>query len=692
MPESEDEYETSSSFGSENDRPNRWDGPSSTWREMNQQEINILTTLNEIKNQDLSVHLYNAYALKRRHPNPGNNDRPVPKKDINAVTSQTVQQDEWLPQGSWTAWPMSGDEVPPDEFMRHDQNNGDDQDTIRSAAPKFPSAALEEALGAAVLQSAKEKFESRSWEDALADPQDLGDGSEDDDEELSEPASSSDTEGIIARSSHPRSRSRAKSTSRKKQVLHEGKKHRNRHSDNDGPGAEQDDMMPSHERLLQPTVSTDDQLSYDLMRPTVRDILAKLDATLMVLHRSRDVVVNYLSDSSSSSEPEATNHVRRSRSRGSGPPAKRGRGRPKSGLALRLRTPPPPSSEHDESTSRGPTREGSEADTEGAPLNKKNGRPRKLYPRLQGETDRDWAVRVARLRKEPVPVFKEDVEPERSNSDVSEDEPSETRPTKRKPDTVGLGERPARKRRNAARLMPRDWKDVLGAAALAGFPQDALNRAAKRCAELFGENIELHTMSEGAFSQNDQTLRVQYHPGMLTDLDTEAADEDYYSEDETQSQAARHIRASSVISASSDPRGRSRSRSRSVSRATTRSRSRSISVANSHFCGVRGCERSAEGFSRRSNLVRHMKLVHHMEENGVPTDVNSEDERFGAVHVDGFLKPVKTRKGWRGDDVRRSENGSTKRKYRGRYSKRKGAYGSVTDTGGEDEDIVMGED
>jgi hypothetical protein len=79
-----DEYTTSSESGSEADRPNRWEGPSSTWQDMNREEINTLTALDEIRNRDLSVHLYNTFALKQRHGGTssavGDDHQPVPEK------------------------------------------------------------------------------------------------------------------------------------------------------------------------------------------------------------------------------------------------------------------------------------------------------------------------------------------------------------------------------------------------------------------------------------------------------------------------------------------------------------------------------------------------------------------------------------------------------------------------------------
>jgi hypothetical protein len=48
------------------DRPNRWTGNPSTWQSLTEQERGLATSLDQIRNQDLSIHLYNAHALKKR--------------------------------------------------------------------------------------------------------------------------------------------------------------------------------------------------------------------------------------------------------------------------------------------------------------------------------------------------------------------------------------------------------------------------------------------------------------------------------------------------------------------------------------------------------------------------------------------------------------------------------------------------
>ncbi|KAI4593538.1 hypothetical protein KJ359_009224 [Pestalotiopsis sp. 9143b] len=716
--DAEDAYGSSGSSGSESDRPNRWNGPPSTWKDMNREEINTLTALDELRNRDLSVHLYNTHALKQRHKDPENNSNgPQPEKDLDAATGQTIRQDDWLPHRNWTAWPMSASRVPPDEFMRSNEDDPDGVYTIGSAKNGNPSAPLEDAVAAAVLRFAKARFAARPWEGAPGGPEseyeDEMTADEDEEEEEaddSDPETATDPGGRTSKSSRSRSRSRSKSTRHKASSSAQPGEQDSEASEDDP-----DAVNPPQRSLLQPTVAEDDELSYKIMRPSVRNILTKMDATLMVLHHSRSAAVNWMSDPPSDTDSEVSDRARRSRSRGSRPPAKkrRGRGRPPVAdlpdLAVRLREPPAatPAGDNGNTAEEPALRANLEGDV--AEPQKKLGRPRKVYPRLEGETDDQWTIRVARLRKEPIPkrlqkerdaLFKDARTLDSDNPKSSGSEASPVKSNKRSrgasrsrgPSPGTVERRAAQRRKNALRYGMRDWKDVLGAAALAGFSRDALDRAARRCADLFGGSMELHTMNETLLDDEDRDQRVQFHPGMVTDpnADLNVEDEDDYSSGEdARSMTARHIRASSAVSASSDVRGRSgsrrRSRSRSISQA--RSRSGSASATGTHFCTIFGCPRNTEAFSRRTNLVRHMKLVHGVDRDEVVTDIDSEDEMHGAVHVDGFLKPIKIRQGWRGDD-----GPSARRRPGRRHRAKRDKLGSATETGADDSDIVMGDD
>lgn len=47
-------------------RPNRWLGPESTWRAITEEERLLWRSMKLLRDRDLSVHLYDAFALKRR--------------------------------------------------------------------------------------------------------------------------------------------------------------------------------------------------------------------------------------------------------------------------------------------------------------------------------------------------------------------------------------------------------------------------------------------------------------------------------------------------------------------------------------------------------------------------------------------------------------------------------------------------
>jgi hypothetical protein len=51
-------------------RPNRWRGPKSTWLGLTEEERTVWQTMRRIDDRDLGVHLYNAFALKKRGKDP----------------------------------------------------------------------------------------------------------------------------------------------------------------------------------------------------------------------------------------------------------------------------------------------------------------------------------------------------------------------------------------------------------------------------------------------------------------------------------------------------------------------------------------------------------------------------------------------------------------------------------------------
>lgn len=47
-------------------RPNRWRGPKSSWRTLTEEDRLLWQSMKSLQDQDLAVHLYNAFALKKR--------------------------------------------------------------------------------------------------------------------------------------------------------------------------------------------------------------------------------------------------------------------------------------------------------------------------------------------------------------------------------------------------------------------------------------------------------------------------------------------------------------------------------------------------------------------------------------------------------------------------------------------------
>jgi hypothetical protein len=66
-------------------RPNRWKGPSSSWRTITEEDRLTHNALERLRNQDLSVHLYNAFKLKQWTP-PVAGDEGSGQEEVHTTT------------------------------------------------------------------------------------------------------------------------------------------------------------------------------------------------------------------------------------------------------------------------------------------------------------------------------------------------------------------------------------------------------------------------------------------------------------------------------------------------------------------------------------------------------------------------------------------------------------------------------
>ncbi|KAL1965895.1 hypothetical protein VTN77DRAFT_5028 [Rasamsonia byssochlamydoides] len=506
-------------------RPNRYHGPGSTWRKWTERERQIVEGLEEIRARDLAVHLFNAFALKRRA-------REMKEKSLEdedyweEIAGVRVRTAPFVPPRRWTAWPMKGFEVPrPGERALGDE---DEAWTLKGQPDPRPSADLEECLIAFMMKTAKERFWQREWmpkERRRKQP-----GQKEDDGESTGDEAEWETE----------------------QGLSDGIERR-------------------------PVVQTDDDKSRQQLRPLVRNIITRFDNILMGLHHARKASVAVGESSATESDAETVaSHSSSNRKRRLTSTSGRSRSRGRK----RVRTTSP------------------------AEL-------------VLEESDGNHIEELADNPSESESLSS------LSSSSLSPPPP----PRRRRSRSIRHSESRSRRLKTVARYGLRDWSDVLGIASMIDCPQAAVMRAAKRCADLFGEDMVFRTLEEGRVHKITSTV------------DGETVSEWRYIEDQDEDHEVQQKQKSPPLAR------RSRSRPRSRRSSTSRKREASVAVATEAaavvakeedsgpgasappapprrqkgkgkhrkqdiICPVVGCPRHTDGFTRTWNLNLHMKRVH----------------------------------------------------------------------------------
>ncbi|KAK5126786.1 hypothetical protein LTR85_009720 [Meristemomyces frigidus] len=391
--------------GDDSDRENRFDGPASTWRSHTQDERQLIASLDQQRANDLSVHLYNAHALKARL---------YDREAISTAKSWSskrrwIKPDEdgdvpWQPNRNWTAWPLPVDEVPRTEevFGVPPAALRDQQGTYRKSEPWMPSADLQEEVQSLMLRKAKERFRQRRW------------------------ATARDSADVDLGKAPGAGNNAARSSI--EDVSDQG--------DSDGDLQDRKPTIASKPEHAQPAFLADDDRANAILQPSIRHIIAKFDDLLIGLHKSRQGQRRPVSASRSRSRASAT----RSRSRSAAPvktPRSRGRSNGKRKAAVT----------DDEGSNYSPDDESAASSQVGAS--------------------------PTRARKK-------------------------SRPSRASGHELGL----------------RDWSEVLGIASLVGWDQAVVDRAARRCAALFGEEMSIRSMPETSVDHTgDRTVR--YVPDMV---------------------------------------------------------------------------------------------------------------------------------------------------------------------------------
>lgn len=362
-----------------------------------------------------------------------------------------------------------------------------------------------------------------------------------------------------------------------------------------------------------PVVSSNDERSRDLLRPTIRHSLSRLDELLLALHYARQTCVRYGSDqtdsqteadeaseSSESSEEADRNSPNQSEKVHSD----RKLGRPSKVLDIPV--------------------DGEGVDTCEAPKMTRRGRPRKVNIPFQNETHNEMLVRLARANKQKLPF-------------QSASNPTATsRPARRRRRSVNKDAQTKR----LARLGPRDWSEVLGTAALVGFSPEVISRATQRCATLFGEGMTMHSLIPNPRTESEEDETLNYIPETVQELARPT------SSDSNPELAAEFRNASE--------RRRRRLRSKSIKADEDKSGDEErdgSDLEDNFWCSYRDCPRHEQGFSKKWNLISHLMNAHRLAGNELEEALkDSDDEMLGGVHVDRFMKDIKSRRGWRGQD------------------------------------------
>lgn len=579
-------------------RPNRWRGPPQSWRTITEEDRLTYNASERLRNQDLSVHLYNAFALRQAPQEAG----AGAGSDIDAGTDRpVVHREPWAPPKGWTSWPLGTHLLPPDDFMKKTEDE-DEVFTFRRLERDTPSGKLEEVVSANILRFAKEKFSKRR----------LGET----------PPSSA---GVKVKA-EPLS-------SENESLPSEAESEDGRGKDLDGASDQWTIRTPV--KTFKPAVATDDDISYELIRPSARGILEQLDQTLSILHNSRMTSAKNLMDSGESSSEDDEHEEELHRSRHTS--------RASSGRA-RSRSMP-----------RISTNGGGEPTTTTEAKKSNRGRPAKFVQR-EGESEQDFLIRRARAQKKRLPTTLngEVGDGEMTAAEGQKSPRKRTRRRTRRRESI-TEDREYWMQKKLERLNLRDWSDVMGAAALAGFSPKVIDRATQRCANLFGQGMDMHTLHETTISSGLTGIETtRYEPGGAP---SSSSGSDHEDEDLDVRQARSISRHSGVVprrTVSSAPSAGEDEGGEPPRKRQKRSSSRGT-AAGQHYCPHADCDRSLKGFGRPFNLKRHLKLVHGGEPVEESKETRSVDEGYldGGVQRDGFLEPVRIQKGWRAEDTRK---------------------------------------
>jgi len=400
--------------------------PSSTYLSRIAPERDVAVSLDVLTARDLSIHLFNAFALKRRahsqiSSSGSTSRRPAPKgvvkrgssKDAkvldattddndnasdNSITYEQVGDPGWRPPKVWTAWPVRAEEVPREE--REWEENGPFA-ALRDSGEESSSGTLAEFLIGHVLKAAKERLREKR---------------------------------LVDREQHASSPTRESGE-------------RSSSASSDGP-LEEDAATGEGSPFLAAEVLADDDHATAILRPSIQHILSNLDKLLSNLHHARASYTTPKPRRNIHGFDGATSEATESNPNVSAASSNRKRRRPRTASTKNHRT---QHQDVEDSTS-------SARDPSSNPRSRKRqrtGSPNRSRSRPSSHSTKTPASRPPKARASSPSIA------------ISQERGSY------KP-----------------RFAPLDWSTVLGIASLSAFPPCVVDKAAKRCADLFDEGMK----------------------------------------------------------------------------------------------------------------------------------------------------------------------------------------------------------
>jgi hypothetical protein len=471
----DDESESELDPDEELSRPNRFAGKRTTWQRYTAADRQIAASLDQIQAGDLSAHLYNAHALKRRVRLPAEQLKGIKdwqSKDLWMKKGRALQytdilgevQTELVPHKRWTAWPLPTSTVPgPQEKFERRRSEDDGEGWAVGGAGDYDAGdELREELLAVILRLAKEKYKSRE----------------------DQPRNSMEHDRKPRSLSRSRSRSRTKSAQSNRATftetdqervesdmdMEEGGDVESGHDSASQSGSEnkwEQVLRKRHRKMPQiaskrPTILADDDKARRILQPTINSMLGQLDDVAVAIRRTR---LNHFgrgidSDTSGSegvSDAGSISAGSRSQSRS--------RSRSVTSIKSKARA-----------SSRAPS-----APKVRAP-NKPRGTARKKS--IDAPIDSDDAS---------------DYETEFHDSKTLHISDSGDLPPKRnRSKSKGGGDSDSSFMQQEASVQVGllDWSEVLGIASMAGWNSQAIARTAQRCTTLFREGMAFRSFDE----------------------------------------------------------------------------------------------------------------------------------------------------------------------------------------------------